>query len=70
MALPKRRSSKAKVRTRRQHWMRALPSGARRTCGHCGAVMLPHRFCPKCKKYGDLTLGREKTPAPDTKGKK
>ncbi len=56
MALPKRRSSKAKVRTRRQQWMRATGSLARTECAHCGATILPHRFCPKCRRYGELTL--------------
>ena len=75
MALPKRRSSHAKVRTRRQQWMRAVAGAAalsaRKTCEHCGAAILPHRYCPKCKRYGTLSLGGEKDkPAGQPRGKK
>ncbi len=75
MALPKRRSSHAKVRTRRQQWMRALAGTAtvpaRTTCAHCGATILPHRYCPNCKRYGELSLGNDKkSTKAEPKGKK
>jgi len=49
MALPKRRKSHARVRTRRQHW-RAAPV-TRTVCAHCDAAILPHRACDKCGYY-------------------
>lgn len=49
MALPKRRKSHAKVRTRRQQW-RATPV-ASTTCPNCSVVMVPHRACLNCGHY-------------------
>ena len=69
MALPKRRGSHAKVRTRRQQWKATVP--AHKTCEHCGATIRPHRFCPKCHRYGTLSLGSEKEKSADKqRGKK
>lgn len=49
MALPKRRKSRARVRTRRQHWRAAPVTGT--VCAHCDAAILPHRACDKCGYY-------------------
>lgn len=49
MALPKRRKSRAKVRTRRQHWKAATIT--KTTCPHCDATILPHRACGHCGYY-------------------
>ena len=39
--------------------------------GVCGATILPHRYCPKCKRYGELSLGNDKkSTAAEPKGKK
>jgi len=49
MALPKRRKSHARVRTRRANW-RATPVTMTK-CPNCEAVMQPHRACLKCGMY-------------------
>jgi ribosomal protein L32 len=43
MALPKRRKSHARVRTRRQQW--TAKNVTTTTCPHCSATSLPHRVC-------------------------
>ena len=49
MALPKRRKSRARVRTRRANW-KATPI-TMTTCAHCEAKILPHRACGQCGYY-------------------
>ena len=49
MALPKRRKSRARVRTRRANW-KAQPI-TKTTCSHCNAASLPHRLCMACGYY-------------------
>lgn len=49
MALPKRRKSRARVRTRRANW-RATPI-TMTTCTHCDSKILPHRACGECGHY-------------------
>ena len=49
MALPKRRKSHAKVRTRRAHWRATAPALTK--CSTCGAVSQPHRACMTCGHY-------------------
>lgn len=49
MAVPKRRTSKARRNKRRANWKAALPSMAE--CSQCGAVKLPHRVCKSCGYY-------------------
>ena len=49
MALPKRRKSHAKVRTRRANW-RAQPITMTK-CPNCAAAILPHRACLTCGQY-------------------
>ena len=49
MALPKRRKSHAKVRTKRHQWKaKVLTLNA---CSHCGATSTPHRACTNCGYY-------------------
>ena len=50
MAVPKKRKSKAKTRSRRSHNDRMVPTQLQR-CDHCFAPKLPHRVCPECGKY-------------------
>jgi len=57
MALPKRRKSRARVRTRRANW-KAAPI-TMTTCTHCEAKILPHRACTQCGYYN----GRAVMPA-------
>lgn len=55
MALPKRRKSHARVRTRRHQWRAAQIT--KTTCKECGATILPHRLCNACGHYkGNLIL--------------
>lgn len=49
MAVPKRRKSHARVRTRRAHWKAALVTMT--TCAHCEKKILPHRACGDCGYY-------------------
>ena len=67
MALPKRRKSHARVRTRRQQW-RAVKITTT-TCPHCAAVIVPHRVCTSCGYYNGrqiLAVRARQTPRPDT----
>ncbi len=50
MAVPKRKPSKARSRTRKSINMRlAVPTLSE--CGTCGNKVVPHRVCPKCGFY-------------------
>ena len=50
MAVPKRRTTRAKRNTRRaNHDKVAAPSIV--TCPSCGAMMVPHRVCDACGHY-------------------
>ena len=51
MAVPKKKTSKAKSRSRRSSaWQLAVP--ARRTCPQCRQAKLPHVVCGNCGWYG------------------
>ena len=50
MAVPKRKTSKAKVRSRAGSHKRKLTSIA--TCPECGSPRQSHRVCPSCGTYG------------------
>jgi len=49
MAVPKRKTSKAKRDKRRSH--DALTSQSRSACPNCGGTRQPHRVCPSCGHY-------------------
>jgi large subunit ribosomal protein L32 len=54
MAVPKRKTSKARRDKRRSsHWKLATPGLVK--CSKCGALRLPHRVCKSCGTYN----GRE-----------
>jgi len=53
MAVPKRRSSKARKRKRRAHL--ALSSPGLTKCSNCGQTKAPHAVCANCGHYA----GRE-----------
>jgi len=59
MAVPKRRPSKSRNRTRKSINMRlSVPSLGE--CATCGNKVVPHRVCPKCGFYkGKQYLGLE-----------
>jgi large subunit ribosomal protein L32 len=50
VAVPKRKTSRSKTRTRRAaNWRLETP--ARSLCPNCGAVKLPHTVCGNCGWY-------------------
>ena len=49
MAVPKRRTSRAKRDKRRAH--DAIGTAARSRCPRCGEPKLPHRVCGNCGTY-------------------
>lgn len=50
MAVPKRKTSKARKRKRRTHYKVVRPNLDR--CSQCGAAKAPHRVCSDCGHYG------------------
>ncbi len=50
MAVPKRRTSKARKRKRRTHFKALVPNLDK--CPHCGAPRIAHRVCKECGHYG------------------
>lgn len=51
MAVPKKKTSKAKSRSRRASaW--TLKAPARSVCPRCSGTKLPHVVCPTCGWYG------------------
>ncbi len=49
MAVPKRKSSKQKIRSRRAGHSRVVRVA--QACPECGAPKQPHRVCSGCGKY-------------------
>jgi large subunit ribosomal protein L32 len=50
MAVPKKKKSKSKTRSRRaSNWK--LGSTARSVCPRCNAAKVPHTVCPTCGWY-------------------
>jgi len=49
MAVPKRKQSKSRQRTRYANWKIALPGIAR--CPQCHEIKQNHRVCKKCGYY-------------------
>ncbi len=49
MAVPKRRHSKSRSRTKRAGWKAKAPTLV--SCAQCQAKMLPHRVCQECGYY-------------------
>jgi large subunit ribosomal protein L32 len=67
MALPKRRKSHARVRTRRQQWKAKTITTT--SCPHCAATIVPHRACLTCGYYNGrqvLPPRAKNTPRPDS----
>ena len=54
MAVPKRKTSKARRDKRRAH--DALRAPATSTCPQCGAPKAPHRVCGSCGTYKGRTI--------------
>jgi large subunit ribosomal protein L32 len=54
MAVPKKKTSKMKSRSRRaSNWR--LDAPARSLCPNCGAAKVPHVVCPTCGHYRGRT---------------
>jgi large subunit ribosomal protein L32 len=52
VAVPKKKKSKSKTRSRRaSNWRLSAPS--RSICPRCAAAKLPHTVCPSCGWYKD-----------------
>ena len=49
MAVPKRKTSKARRDKRKANWKLSAPNLA--TCPKCGELMMPHRACRACGTY-------------------
>ena len=49
MAVPKRKTSKARKRKRRSHLALSEPAAA--SCERCGAPKVPHAVCESCGYY-------------------
>lgn len=49
MAVPKRKTSKARRDKRRANWKLAVPGMVK--CPQCHAFKLPHRVCEECGYY-------------------
>jgi len=54
MAVPKRRTSKARKNLRRSHDAAKVPAFA--PCPQCQEPRLPHRVCGSCGFYRDRTV--------------
>ncbi|NLB61642.1 MAG: 50S ribosomal protein L32 [Clostridiales bacterium] len=51
MAVPKRKTSKARRDKRRANWKISVPGIV--SCEKCGEAKLSHRVCKKCGFYGN-----------------
>lgn len=49
MAVPKRKTSKARRDKRRANWKLTVPGMV--VCPQCGAFKMPHRACKECGTY-------------------
>ena len=49
MAVPKRKTSKARRDKRRANWKLSIPGMV--ACPQCGAFKMPHRACKACGSY-------------------
>ncbi len=59
MAVPKKRTSKARKRKRRTHYK--ARAAASQPCPRCGDPKLPHRVCPTCGHYKGVEVVRTET---------
>lgn len=54
MAVPKRKTSKARRDKRRTHYKLSVPGMS--VCPKCGEIKLPHRVCRSCRTYKDVDV--------------
>ena len=67
MAVPKKRRSKAKKRTRRSCWKIQEPN--LKPCPNCSALIVSHQACPQCGYYKDRQVIQFKVKDSKKKGK-
>ncbi len=53
MAVPKRKSSKRRVRRRKATWKRNVIKPTLVECNHCHEMKTPHTVCSSCGYYND-----------------
>ncbi|MCS7233085.1 MAG: 50S ribosomal protein L32 [Synergistetes bacterium] len=51
MAVPKRKTSKARRDKRLAQWLRSIKTPSLTTCSHCGEIVPTYRVCPECGYY-------------------
>jgi large subunit ribosomal protein L32 len=50
MAVPKRKKSRSRTRSRKSQWLRTAPP-ASASCGRCKSPLTPHTVCKVCGHY-------------------
>jgi large subunit ribosomal protein L32 len=61
MAVPKKRTGKAKQASRRANWKGSVPETT--ICKNCGAVVLTHTVCTECGQYKGAVASKKVTKA-------
>lgn len=61
MAVPKKRTGKAKQASRRANWKGSVPETT--ICKNCGAVVLTHTVCTECGQYKGSVASKKVTKA-------
>ncbi len=51
MAVPKRKTSRARRDRRLAHWLASAEVPALSSCPHCGETTVTYRACPECGYY-------------------
>ncbi|MBT5856116.1 50S ribosomal protein L32 [bacterium] len=64
MAVPKKKRSKSRTRTKKANWTVELPN--LRACPSCGIKTVSHRACPECGQYKGRQVLQIKTKTPKT----
>lgn len=71
MAVPKKKPSKHRTRTRRSAWLKSKKLLPVQPCDHCGELKRPHRVCPSCGYYhGEQVVQVETDEEEKEKGEK
>lgn len=50
MAVPKRKTSRSRTRSRKANWLRTPPPAVA-TCSRCKSAIAPHTVCSTCGYY-------------------
>lgn len=57
MAVPKKRTGKAKQASRRANWKGSVPETT--ICTNCGATVLTHTVCSECGSYKGKVVSKK-----------